>query len=89
MGGFYHFFHCQELRHSLIDEDIKRDSNKKELDKLRQGYKQEKSFTVIAMWECKWWRLCKTTNDVKLPNRENFFYKQPLTKHQLLERTKK
>ena len=47
MGCFCHFCHCQELRPSLAEEDIKRGSEKKELDKLRRGYRQEKGFTVI------------------------------------------
>ena len=66
MGCFYHFSPCQELRPSLIEEDIKRGSRKRELDELRRGYIQEKVFTVIEMWECEWWRLYKTTTNVKL-----------------------
>ena len=44
MGCFYHFCPCQELRPSLTEEDIKRGS-RRELDELRRGYIQEKSFT--------------------------------------------
>ena len=66
MGCFYHFCPCLELRPSLTEEDIKRGFRKRELDELRRGYIQEKGFTVIEMWECEWWRLYKTTTNVKL-----------------------
>ena len=41
------------------------------------------------MWECEWWRLYKTTKNVKLHIRENFSYRRPITGHQFLERLKK
>ena len=72
MGCFYHFCPCQELRPSLTGEDINRGSKKRELDELRRGYIQEESFTVTEMWECEWWRLYKTTINVKLHIREKF-----------------
>ena len=72
MGCFYHLWPCQELRPSLTEEDIKRGSRKTELDELRRGYIQEKGFTDIEMWDCEWWRLYKTTTNVKIPIRENF-----------------
>ena len=50
MGSFYHFSPCQELRPSLIEEDIQRGSKKRELDALRRHYIQEKGFKVIEMW---------------------------------------
>ena len=37
------------------------------------------------MWECEWWRLYKTTTDVKPHIRENFPYRRSFTEHQLLE----
>ena len=89
MGCFYHFCPCQDLRPSLSEEDIKPGSRRSELDELRRGYIQEKSFTVIEMWECEWWRLYKTTTKVKLHIRENFPYKRSLTEQQLLEGIKK
>ena len=61
----------------------------RKLDELRRGYIQEKDFTVIEMWECEWWRLYKTTTNVKLYIRENFPYRRSLTEHQLLEGIKK
>ena len=76
MGCFYHFCPCQELRSSLSEEDIKRGSRRRELDELRRSYIQEKGFTVIEMRECEWWRLYKTTSNVKLHIRENFLYFQ-------------
>ena len=80
MSCFYHFCPCQELSlSSLTEEDITRDSRKRERDELRRGYRQKKSFTVIEIWECEWWRLYKTTTTVKLHIRENFLYKRSLT----------
>ena len=38
MACFYHFCPCQELRPSLTEEDIKRGSEKRELEELRPGY---------------------------------------------------
>ena len=89
MGCFYHFCPCQELRSSLTEEDIKRGSRRRELDELRRSYIQEKSFTVIEMWECEWWRLYKTTSEIKLHIRQNFPYRRSLTDQQLLERIKR
>ena len=85
MECFYHFCPCQELRPSLTEEDVKRGSRRRELDELRRSYLQEKGFTVIEMWECQWWRLYKTTANVKLQIRENFPYRRSLTEQQLLE----
>ena len=89
MGCFYLFCPCQELRPSLTEKDIKRGSRRRELEELRRGYIQEKGFTVIEMWECEWWRLYKTTTNVKLHIRENFPYKRLLSDQQLLEGIKK
>ena len=89
MGCFYHFCSCQELRSSLTEEDIKRGSRRRELDELRQSYIQEKGFTVNEMWECEWWRLYKTTTNVKLHIREKFSYRRSLTEQQLLKGIKK
>ena len=89
MNCFYHFCPCQELRPSLTEEDLKRSSRRKDFDELRRGYIQKKSFTVIEMWECEWWRLYKTTTNVRLHIRENFPYARSLTEHHLLEGLKK
>ena len=56
-GRFYLFCPCQALRPFLTEEGIKSGSRRRELDELRRGYIQEKSFTVIEMWECECWRL--------------------------------
>ena len=56
MGCYYHFCPCQELRPSLLEEDIQRGSKKKELDALRRHYVQEKGFKVIE---------CGSANGVK------------------------
>ena len=41
------------------------------------------------MWECEWWRLYKTTTDLKLHIRENFSCRRSLKEQQLLEGKKK
>ena len=41
------------------------------------------------MWECEWWRLYKTTANVKLHIRENFPYRRSLTEQQLVDGVKK
>ena len=89
MGCFYLFRPCQELRPSLLEEAIKRGSRKRELDELRRRYIQEKGLMVIETWECEWWRLYKTTTNVKLQIPENFPYRRSLSEHQLLEVIKK
>ena len=89
MGCFYLFCPCQELRPSLTEDDIKRGSRRRELDGLRGGYIQQKSFTVVEMWEGEWWRLYKTTNNVKLHIREIFPYRRSVREQQLLEEIKK
>ena len=41
------------------------------------------------MWECEWWRLYKTTTNVKLHIREIFPYRQSFTEQQHLEGIRK
>ena len=89
MGCFCSFCPCQELRPSLTEEDIKRGSRKRQLDELRRGYIQKRGFTVIEMWECEWWRVDKTTTNVKLHIREKLPYRRSLTEQKLLEGIKK
>ena len=89
MGCSHYFFPSQDLRPSLTEKDIKRGSSQRELDELRRGYIQEIGFNVMEMWECEWWRLYKTTINVKLHIRENFPYRRSLTEQQLLEGKKK
>ena len=62
---------------------------RRELDALRRHYTQEKSFSVIGMWDCEWWRPYKTTNTVEQRIREHFPYRCPLAAEQLLEEKKK
>ena len=85
----YHFSPCRDLRPSLTEEDIKCGIGKKELDESRQGYVQQKSFTLIEMWQCECWRLYKTTTKVSLHMREKFSYSHSLKEQKLLERIKK
>ena len=55
---------------------------------MRRTYTQQKAFTVIKAWECQWWRLYKTTTNVKQYVRENFPCRRSLTYYQLLEEIK-
>ena len=89
IGCFYHYCPCQELRSSLVEEDIQRGSKKRELDALGRHYKQEKGFKLIEIWECEWWRLYKTNNTVKQHIRELFPYRHSPAAEQLLEEIKK
>ena len=89
MGCFYHFCPGQELRPPLTEEDIRHGSKKRDFDEMRRDYTQVKSFNVVEMWECEWWRLYKTTTNVKLHIRENFPYRRSLTEYQLLGGIKK
>ena len=89
MGCFYLFCPCQELFPSLTEKDIKRGSRKREIDELRRGYIQKKSFIVLERWQCEWWWLQKNTTKAKLHIREKFPYRRSLTEHQLLEGIKK
>ena len=89
LGCFYHFCACHKIRPSLTEQDIHRASKKRELDELRRSYIKKKVFTVIEMWECEWWRLYKTTSDLKLHIRESFSDRRSLTEHQLLEGIRK
>ena len=73
----------------LTEENTKRGIKQRELDELGRGYIQEKSFTVIGMWEGESWRLYRTTTNVKLYIRENFPYRRSITEHQLPEGIKK
>ena len=77
MGLLLPLFPCQELSPSLTEEDIKRISEKRELDELIGGYIEEKGFTVV---ECEWWRFYNTTTNFKLHSRENFRYRRSLQK---------
>ena len=83
MGCFYHSCTCQELRPSLT-EDIQRGSKKREPDELRRHHIQEKSFKVIEIWQCEWWRSYKTTNTVKQHIREHIPCRRSLAAEQLL-----
>ena len=71
-----------------FEEIVKRGSKKRELDELRRDFIEEKIFTALELWECKWWRFNKTTSNVTLNIRENFSPRS-LTEHQLLEGIKK
>ena len=85
---FYPFCPSQELRPSLTEEDIQRESKKGELDAFRRHYIQEQAIKVIEMWECERLRLYKTANTVEQNIREHFPYRRSLAVEQLLEEIK-
>ena len=72
MGCYLHFSPCQEARPSLIDDDIKRGTQKREMDELRKDYIREKGYPVEEMWECSWWDQFKNNVDVKNHVRTHF-----------------
>ena len=72
MGCFYHFCPHEELRASPTEEDTKRCSKKRELDELRRSQIQEKGFTITEFCKCEWWKLNKTTTNVKQHVGEKF-----------------
>ena len=52
MGCFYHYCPCQEARHSLTEDDIKRGNKERKKDQMRKQYIKEKGYDVVEMWEC-------------------------------------
>ena len=52
MGCYFHFCPSQEARPSLIDDDIKRGTKKREMDELRKDCTREKGYSIEEMWEC-------------------------------------
>ena len=85
MGCYYHHCPCQEARPSLTDTDIERGVKKRQQDEMSRDHIQQKSYQIVEMWECEWWRLYKTDASVKNHLRENFPYKRPLSEEQLLQ----
>ena len=83
MGCFHQFCASQKCVHLSL-KNISNVAIRRELDALRQEYEQKEGSTVISRWECEWWRLYETTNNVKQHIRENFLDRRSLTEHQLL-----
>ena len=75
---------CVELSLKKIFNVVTR----RELDALRRHYIQEKGFDVIEMWECEWWRLHKTSSNVKQHIRKHFTYRRSVAAGQLSEEIK-
>ena len=69
---------------SSAHHSLKKISN----DELRRCYIQQKGFTVNEMWQCEWWRLYKTTTNVKPHIREHFPSRRSPAAEQLLEELK-
>ena len=86
MGCYYHYCPCREARSSLTDTDIERGVKKRQQDKLRRDYIQQKGYQIVEMWECEWWILYKTDASVKSHIWEFFPHKRPLSEEQNLQR---
>ena len=85
MGFYFHFCPCQEARPSIIDDDIKRGTKKREMDELRKNYIREKGDTIEEMWECSWWDQFKNNVEVKNHVRTHFPFKRPLSASSLVQ----
>ena len=69
---FINFVPVEKYNPLLTEKNIKLGYKKGELDDLRRNYKQEENLTVIETWECEYWRMYKTTANVKHHDYENF-----------------
>ena len=85
MGFYFHFCPCQEARPSIIDDDIKRGTKKREMDELRKNYIREKGDTIEEMWECSWWDQFKNNVEVKNHVRTHFPFKKLLSASSLVQ----
>ena len=88
LGSLYHYYSCQEARHSLTQEKTEGGNKMRELDQMRKQYIKEKGYNVVEMWECEWWNLYKTTTCVKEHLRKSFPYKCPLREERLFAQIK-
>ena len=52
MGCLYYYFPCQEVQHSLAEEDIEAATKKNRPDE--KAVQQTKKYKVAEMWECEW-----------------------------------
>ena len=75
MGCCYQKSPCEEARPFLTGEENQRGIKKRELHELQKPYMQEKCYNVIEMYECGWWKICKTDIVVKQHLRDSFPYK--------------
>ena len=85
MGCYFHFCPCQKARPSLTDNEIMRDIKKREQDKVRKEYIQQKEYKNIEKWECNWWELYRTDALVKNHIRTNFPYQRFLSEERLMQ----
>ena len=51
MGSFYFYCSCEEARLALTGEDVQRGTKKRKRDQIRRQYIEERSYTVVEMWE--------------------------------------
>ena len=59
MECYYHYCPCQRARPSLTDTDIEKGVKKRQQDKKRRVYIQQKAYQIVEMREYEWWSLLK------------------------------
>ena len=84
MGCFYHYCFCQEARPAITEGYIQR-RTKNEMNEIPKQYFEEKSYIVVEMCECEWWKVLKTDVSVKDDFRESFTYKIPLRQDYIMD----
>ena len=88
MGCFYHYSSFQEARPALIEVDIQRGTEKREMDEVRKQEIEERVYTLVELWGCENSKLYKTDNSVTELLREPFPIKRPLRQDQLFDTVK-
>ena len=83
MGCYFHFCPFNQARPSLIDDETKRGTKKRETDELQKGYIREKGYSIGEMCECSWWDQLKNNVHVKNHVRTHFHFKRPLSSNSL------
>ncbi len=57
MGCDFHYCPCKDL--SLTDDDIPKCEKKREQDRLRREYIQNKGYHIKEIWECQWYKMLR------------------------------
>ena len=61
-------------------------NKERDKDELWKQYIDKKSYTIIEMWECKWWKLYNTDLSLVKHLRKSFPYKRPSGQNQILDK---
>ena len=84
-GCFSEYSTCQDAQPTLIEGGIQR-RKKCDLYEIWKQYIEEKSFTVVNMWEGEWWKLYEVNVSVREHLRGSFLQKRPLRQDQSLDK---